>query len=193
MVDFLFWVILILIILLVNVGAIHKSKHNKTLLIWSGLLIAFLRVLELDKPLGTMAAGDNEIELTTAFIAQHFKSPIGHQVNQPLNTITTVNKASLVTAFLTKYYGSDIGQSLEGPLHTVTTKDRFGLVTIKGHDYKIVDIGLRMLQPHELFAAQGFPTNYVIDKDFQGNQYSKSKQVARCSAIALGLILVLQV
>jgi hypothetical protein len=42
MVDFLFWISLIFIIMLVNVGAIHKSKHNKNLYIWSGLMIAFL-------------------------------------------------------------------------------------------------------------------------------------------------------
>ena len=46
---------------------------------------------------------------------------------------------------------------MDEPLHTITTRDRFGLVTIHGQDYKIVDIGMRMLQPHELFVAQGFP------------------------------------
>jgi DNA (cytosine-5)-methyltransferase 1 len=138
------------------------------------------RVLDLNKPLGTITAGGNKFGIATAFIAQQFKSSIGHPVEQPLNTVTTVNKASLVTAFLTKYYGSDIGQSLSDPLHTVTTKDRFGLITLHGQDYQIVDIGMRMLQPHELFAAQGFPSNYIIDKDSEGNTYSKSKQVARC-------------
>ncbi|WP_416135632.1 DNA cytosine methyltransferase [Bacillus velezensis] len=72
------------------------------------------------------------------------------------------------------------GQALSDPLHTVTTKDRFGLVTIKGENYQIADIGMRMLQPHELFAAQGFPANYVIDRDINGIKYSKAKQVARC-------------
>ncbi len=85
-----------------------------------------------------------------------------------------------VRAFLTKYYGSDIGQALDIPLHTVTTKDRFGLITIKGENYQIADIGMRMLQPHELFAAQGFPAGYVIDRDANGVKYSKAKQVARC-------------
>lgn len=53
-------------------------------------------------------------------------------------------------AFLTKYYGSDIGQHLNEPLHTIPTKDRFGLVKVKGSAYRIVDITMRMLQPHEL-------------------------------------------
>lgn len=79
-----------------------------------------------------------------------------------------------------KYYGTGEGQSLKEPMHTVTTKDRFGLVTIHGQDYQIVDIGMRMLEPHELFAAQGFPKDYVIDRDYNGKKYSKSAQVARC-------------
>jgi len=138
------------------------------------------RVLNLNKPLGTITAGGNKFAVATAFVAQHFGTSTGHVLEKPLNTVTAVNKASLVTTFLTKYYGSDTGQKIDEPLHTVTTKDRFGIVTVKGQDYQIVDIGMRMLQPHELFAAQGFPENYVIDKDNEGNNYSKAKQVARC-------------
>jgi len=82
--------------------------------------------------------------------------------------------------FLMQYYGSSIGQEVTNPLFTVTTKDRFGLVTVHGQDYQIVDIGMRMLEPHELFAAQGFPLNYIIDHDSEGNKISKAKQVARC-------------
>lgn len=122
----------------------------------------------------------NRFGLVTAFIAQHYKTSTGHTLEQPLGAITTVNKASLVSAFLLKYYGSDIGQSLNEPLHTITTRDRFGLVTFQGQDYRIVDIGMRMLQPHELFKAQGFPQNYIIDKDYTGKVYPKTEQVARC-------------
>ncbi|WP_265611331.1 DNA cytosine methyltransferase [Enterococcus faecalis] len=81
--------------------------------------------------------------------------------------------------FLTKYYGSDIGQHLNEPLHTIPTKDRFGLVKVKGSAYRIVDITMRMLQPHELAKAQGVPDTYVLDKDKNGKKISKSKQVAR--------------
>jgi DNA (cytosine-5)-methyltransferase 1 len=137
------------------------------------------RASSLDEPLATIPTA-NRFGLVTAFIAQHYKSSTGHTLEQPLNAITTVNKASLVQAFLLKYYGSDTGQSLNDPLHTVTTKDRFGLVTVKGQDYRIVDIGMRMLQPRELFNAQGFPANYIIDRDFTGKQYPKTEQVARC-------------
>lgn len=138
------------------------------------------RVLDLKKPLGTITAGGNKFGLATAFVAQHFGTSTGHEIEKPLNTITAVNKASLVTAFLTKYYGADTGQKIDEPLHTITTKDRFGLVTIQGKDFQIVDIGMRMLQPHELFAAQGFPNNYIINRDYTGKTYPKTAQVARC-------------
>ncbi|WP_312541387.1 hypothetical protein [Enterococcus sp.] len=82
-------------------------------------------------------------------------------------------------AFLTKYYGSDIGQDVNEPLHTIPTKDRFGLVRVKGQDYRIVDITMRMLQPHELATAQGVPSNYILDQDKDGKKISKAKQVAR--------------
>ncbi len=130
-------------------------------------------------PVGTITTKERHA-VVTAYVSQQYKSSIGHQVDKPLGTITVVNKASLVTAFLLKYYGADIGQNIETPLHTVTSKDRFGLVTIEGQDYQIVDIGMRMLQPHELFAAQGFPENYIIDHDDKGNPYPKTAQVARC-------------
>lgn len=58
--------------------------------------------------------------------------------------------------------------------------DSTGLVTLDGVVYRIVDIGMRMLQPHELYRAQGFPEWYIIDQDFRGVKYAKDKQVARC-------------
>ncbi|GAB6428264.1 hypothetical protein bcgnr5372_39130 [Bacillus luti] len=93
-----------------------------------------------------------------------------------------LDKDAYVASFLTKYYGSDTGQALTVPLHTITTKDKFGLVTVtlSKEDNEVLDIGLRMLQPRELFNAQGFSEDYIIDKDHEGNKYPKWKQVARC-------------
>lgn len=85
-----------------------------------------------------------------------------------------------VRAFLVKYYGQGTGQSVKDPLDTVTSRDRFGLVTIKGVDYQIVDIGLRMLEPRELYGCQGFPDDYIIDHDYTGKTYPRSEQVRRC-------------
>jgi DNA (cytosine-5)-methyltransferase 1 len=85
-----------------------------------------------------------------------------------------------VRAFLIKYYGTDQNPELKAPLHTITTIDRFGLVVVRGELYAIVDIGLRMLTPRELFTAQGFPLDYVIEHDGKGKAFTKTAQVARC-------------
>lgn len=81
---------------------------------------------------------------------------------------------------LIKYYGQGVGQDVKEPLDTVTSRDRFGLVTIEGVDYQIVDIGLRMLEPRELYGCQGFPADYIIDHDYTGKTYPRSEQVRRC-------------
>lgn len=81
---------------------------------------------------------------------------------------------------LIKYYGQGTGQDIEEPLDTVTSRDRFGLVTIEGVDYQIVDIGLRMLEPRELYGCQGFPDDYIIDHDYTGKTYPRSEQVRGC-------------
>ena len=81
---------------------------------------------------------------------------------------------------LIKYYGQGVGQDVKEPLDTVTSRDRFGLVTIEGVDYQIVDIGLRMLEPRELYGCQGFPDDYIIDHDYTGKTYPRSEQVRRC-------------
>lgn len=133
----------------------------------------------LDEPLHTTTAVDHNA-VVTAFINRKFKTGIGHEVDEPLATTTTVNKSNLVQAFLIKYYGQGTGQKLDEPLDTIVSRDRFGIVTIHGVDYQIVDIGLRMLEPKELYAAQGFPSDYKIEFDINGTQYSKAKQVARC-------------
>jgi DNA (cytosine-5)-methyltransferase 1 len=120
----------------------------------------------------------------SAFISKFYKSGTGQDIREPLHTITTSpGHFAEVRAFLMSYYGGNsksIGQRLDTPLRTITTKDRFGIVTVAGHDYQIADIGLRMLTPRELFNAQGFPEDYIIDFEVDGRQYPKSEQVAKC-------------
>ena len=84
-----------------------------------------------------------------------------------------------VAAFLMGYYGSDNNYDLRDPAATITTRDRLALVTvtIKGTPYVIVDIGMRMLTPRELYRAQGFPDNYVIDRGYDGRKFSNKTQV----------------
>lgn len=107
----------------------------------------------------------------------------GQLLTEPIKTIDTSNRYGLVTAFITKYYKSGIGQMLDRPLGTITTKDRFGLVNvildIKGEKYIIYDIFLRMLKPEELKLMQGFPKDYIINRDYNWKSYPVAKQVAR--------------
>ena len=125
--------------------------------------------------------GSNRYGLVTSFLSKFYKSGIGQDLREPLHTITTSpGHFGEVRAFLIKYYGQGVGQDIEEPLDTVTSRDRFGLVTIKGVDYQIVDIGLRMLEPRELYGCQGFPDDYIIDHDYTGKTYPRSEQVRRC-------------
>lgn len=125
--------------------------------------------------------GSNRYGLVTSFLSKFYKSGTGQDIREPLHTVTTSpGHFGEVRAFLVKYYGCGTGQDIKEPLDTVTAKDRFGLVTIAGVDYQIVDIGLRMLEPRELYGCQGFPKDYIIDRDYAGKQYPRSEQVKRC-------------
>ena len=129
------------------------------------------RALDISKPLGTIV-GTGKHALVAAFLAKHYTGVIGQGIEVPLRTVTARDHHSLVCAFLTKYYGTGTGQVLQEPMATITSKDRMGLVTVRAERYRVVDIGLRMLQPHELSAAQGFPATYQLVG-------TKSAQVAR--------------
>ena len=123
----------------------------------------------------------NRYGLVTSFLSKFYKSGTGQDVKEPLHTITTsAGHFGEVRAFLIKYYGEGTGSDIKKPLDTITSKDRFGLVTIEGVDYQIVDIGLRMLEPKELYRCQGFPDDYIIDHDYTGKTYPRSEQVRRC-------------
>ena len=125
--------------------------------------------------------GSNRYGLVTSFLSKFYKSGIGQDEREPLHTITTsAGHFGEVRAFLIKYYGQGTGQDIKEPLDTVTARDRFGLVTIEGVDYQIVDIGLRMLEPRELYGCQGFPDDYIIDHDYTGKTYPRIEQVRRC-------------
>jgi len=152
-------------------------------------------------PLSTIAAQGGHHGLTTAFLEQAnggFYQGTGNDARDPVSTITASGSqqrlvsaglaelspdqeagALRVAAFLVKYYGSGIAVDLHDPVDTVTTKDRLALVTvhIQGTPYVIVDIGLRMLKPHELYRAQGFPPDYIIDRTANGTPLTTSAAV----------------
>lgn len=133
-----------------------------------------------ENPLPTVTAWDHN-SVVTANLIQMNNHCDGKDIRQPLPTITAGDgHFGEVRAFLIKYYGQGTGQDIKDPLDTVTAQYRFGLVTINGTDYQIVDIGLRMLEPRELYGCQGFPDDYIIDHDYTGKTYPRSEQVRRC-------------
>ena len=134
----------------------------------------------LENPLPTVTAWDHN-SIVTANLIQMNNHCDGKNITEPLPTITAGDgHFGEVRAFLVKYYGQGTGQAVTDPLDTIPTHDRFGLVTIQGVDYQIVDIGLRMLEPRELYGCQGFPDDYIIDHDYLGKSYPRAEQVKRC-------------
>jgi DNA (cytosine-5)-methyltransferase 1 len=135
-------------------------------------------------PVSTIATkGPHQGVVTSNLVKLRGTCQHGQSVDEPLATVTGGGThLAEVRAFLIKYFGTDQDPQLAEPLHTVTSKDRFGLVvvTIEGEEYVIVDIGMRMLSPRELFNAQGFPPDYIIDRDAHGQPFTKTAQVAKC-------------
>ncbi len=141
------------------------------------------RNMSANEPLRTICAQvkGGHFALVTSHMIKFRGSNIGHGTDEPVHTISAGGfHLGEVRAFIIKYYGTGMAHNMEKPLDTITTKDRFGLITVKGEDYQIVDIGMRMLEPHELFAAMGFPLDYKTSHDSNGKKLSKAKQVARC-------------
>ena len=148
----------------------------------------------------------NRYGLVMSYLTKFYKSGSGQSLYEPIHTITTsaghfgtvsvlamdwkalqeagvdeetAQKCTWVSQFIMEYYGAGTGQSLTDPLHTIVTKDRFALITVLGNEYVILDIFLRMLNPEELKRGQGFPEDYIIDRDYNWKPYPIAKQVAR--------------
>ena len=154
---------------------------------------------DLNDPLHTISAGGTHHGLMTAFLERQFGASVGQGLDEPAPTITAGGggKSSLVelqlspeveagalrvAAFLISYYGASDAGDIAAPAPTITTRDRLALVTatIKGTPYVIVDICLRMLQPAELYKAQGFPGDYIISHGADGKPFTKTQQVHMC-------------
>ena len=134
----------------------------------------------LDRSIDTITTQDHHA-LVTSHIAKLRGTNTGQPADEPLQTISAGGTHfAEVRALLLKFYGTEQDPRLTDPLHTITTRDRFGLVTVHGEDYAIVDIGMRMLQPRELYRAQGFPDDYVIEFEHRGRPLPKHAQVRMC-------------
>lgn len=137
------------------------------------------------EPVDTITSSDHNALVSAGLMNMKGSDRRMSDVEEPAPTVTaTGNHVAEVRAFLMKYYGADQDPRLEEPLSTVTTRDRFGIVTVEGEPYEIVDIGMRMLTPRELFKAQGFPTTYEIEtgvfQDGSRRALTKTAQVRMC-------------
>ena len=139
-------------------------------------------IRDVEDPLNTITAQGAAAGIVTSHMVKLRGQNVGAATDEPVHTISAQGTHhGEVRAFLVKYYGSDKdGQELPDPLHTIPTRDRFGLVMVKGEPYAIVDIGLRMLTPRELYRAQGFPDGYRIDTGAAGEPITKTAQVRMC-------------
>ena len=142
--------------------------------------------LDLSEPMHTVTAHDREA-LCAAHIAEFKGKDIGQGVTSPLRTITaSAGEFAVCHAVLTRHNGPDLGhwpeirELLNRHCGYRLAEDEVILLMIRGIAYYIADITLRMLTPRELYNAMGFPPDYIIDRDYMGNSYGKTKQVARC-------------
>mgnify|MGYP001029709804 CR=1 FL=1 len=164
-----------------------------------------VRGQKVDEPLRTIDTSNRYGE-ASVFLTKFYKTTTGQSMTEPIHTITTspghfgqvsvltvkleelmaagvaeevAQKCTWVSEFIIEYYGSGTGQTVDRPLHTIVTKDRFALITVLGNKYVILDIFLRMLTAEELKLGQGFPKDYIIDRDYRWNAYPVSEQVKR--------------
>jgi DNA (cytosine-5)-methyltransferase 1 len=139
-------------------------------------------------PMHTITVKDREA-LILSHIVKFKGQNLGQSANGPLQTITAnAGEFGEVKTYLVKVESMaglgrwpEVRALLNRYCGYSLADDELLLFNIDGAFYFIVDIGLRMLTPRELFNAQGFLSDYEIDfSDEKGRPYSKSEQVARC-------------
>ncbi|EAS2066409.1 DNA cytosine methyltransferase [Salmonella enterica] len=136
----------------------------------------------LDEPAHSVTTVDHHAVVASHLVKLRGTCRDGQRTDEPAPTITAggLHVGEVQTTLAVDEYDEQRAQLVLAFLRKYCGEDYTGLVTIGGVVYRIVDIGMRMLQPRELYRAQGFPDWYVIEHDFRGVKYAKDKQVARC-------------
>lgn len=145
------------------------------------------RPLDVREPMHTVTSHDREA-VVAAHVVKFKGDNLGHGADEPMQTVTTsAGEFAACEAYLEKMHGGDelgywplIRDLLNEFCGYTLAEDEVLLLEIGGALYYIADIGLRMLSPRELYNAMGFPPDYIIDRDYLGHEYGRSKQVARC-------------
>ena len=140
-----------------------------------------------EDPVPTVTSVDHNA-LQTAHMVKMKGDNLGGPATEPVQTITAGGSHhGVVTTRVAKVEpGADLRHwpEIRDLLNTycgyALGPEDVILFRIGGAWYFMADIGLRMLTPRELYRANGFPDDYVIDRDYTGQTYGKSKQVAKC-------------
>lgn len=138
--------------------------------------------VSLDEPAHSVTTVDHHAVVASHLVKLRGTCRDGQRTNEPMPTVTAGGQhvGEVKTMLAADGYDEHRAQQTLAFLREYCGEDCDGLVTVDGITYRIVDIGMRMLQPHELYRAQGFPEWYIIDQDYSGKKYAKDKQVARC-------------
>lgn len=138
--------------------------------------------LGLDEPAHTVTTADHHGLVTSHLVMLRGTCRDGRVVDAPAPGLTAggLHVGNVETRLATEGYDEQRAAQALAFLREYCGTDSDGLVTVDGVVYRIVDVGMRMLQPAELYRAQGFPKWYIIDQDYRGVKYAKDKQVARC-------------
>lgn len=136
----------------------------------------------LDEPAHTVTTTDHHGLVTSHLVMLRGTCRDGRVVDAPAPGLTAggLHVGNVETSLATEGYDEQRAAQALAFLQEYCGADSDGLVTVDDVVYRIVDIGMRMLQPAELYRAQGFPEWYIIDQDYRGVKYAKDKQVARC-------------
>lgn len=138
--------------------------------------------VSMDEPAHSVTTVDHHAVVASHLVKLRGTCRDGQPTSEPMPTVTAggLHVGEVKTTLAVDEYDEHRAQQTLAFLREYCGEDCDGLVTIDGITYRIVDIGMRMLQPHELYRAQGFPEWYIIDQDYRGKKYAKDKQVARC-------------
>lgn len=140
------------------------------------------RPRDVSEPLQTMTTKADAAIVSSHLVKLRGTCRDGQRTDEPMPTVTAGGQhvGEVKTTLAVEDYDEERAQQVLAFLREYCGEESTGLVEIDGVTYRIVDIGMRMLQPHELYRAQGFPEWYIIDRDYRGVKYAKDKQVARC-------------
>ncbi|EBZ7585895.1 DNA cytosine methyltransferase [Salmonella enterica subsp. enterica serovar Hull] len=138
--------------------------------------------LSMDEPAHSVTTVDHHAVVASHLVKLRGTCRDGQPTSEPMPTVTAggLHVGEVQTTLVAEEYDEQRAQQVLAFLRKYCGEDCTGLVTVGGVVYRIIDIGMRMLQPRELYRAQGFPDWYIIEHDFRGVKYAKDKQVARC-------------